>query len=366
MKPDFSEIVTHFRFEGDLIEACPHPSGHINDTYAAWFGQAGGATCRYVLQRINHEVFRHPEGVMHNIERVTGHLRDKIVAAGGDPERETLTLVPTHNASFLHRSHDGSYWRAFVYIEGARTYEVVESLDHVYHAGQAFGQFQRLLGDFPARQLYETIPGFHHTPKRFEAFVEAVERDVENRARTVGAEIDFVLARSDETSILLNLLEQGTLPERVTHNDTKFNNVMIDDETGKGICVIDLDTVMPGLSLYDFGDAVRSGANSAAEDEADLAKVSIDLEIFDRLTHGYLDATRDVLTASEIDYLPFSARLLTLECGIRFLTDHLNGDVYFRVHRKNHNLDRCRTQFKMVRDMESCFGEMTRIVDKYR
>ncbi|HID87303.1 MAG TPA: aminoglycoside phosphotransferase family protein [Anaerolineae bacterium] len=331
-EPDFAEIIQHFEFEGDFLGASPYGFGHINDTYAAYFRKAKGAVHRYILQRINTEVFKKPEELMENIERVTTHLRKKIIAAGGDPERETLNLIPTVEGKTFHRTPDGDYWRAYVFIEGARTYEIVENLDHVYNASRAFGKFQKLLSDFPAEQLHETIPNFHHTRKRFEAFVEAVERDVKNRARFVRAEIEFVEKRAEDTSVLIDLLEQGKLPERVTHNDTKFNNVMIDDQTGEGVCVIDLDTVMPGLTLYDFGDSVRSGANPAAEDERDLSKVCMDLEIFDRLVHGYLDVARDFLTPAEIDLLPFSAKLMTFECGMRFLTDHLNGDVYFKIH----------------------------------
>jgi len=303
---------------------------------------------------------------MQNVERVTSHLRKKIIAAGGDPDRETLNLIPTVDGKTFYRTQDGSYWRAYVFIEGAQTYEAVENLDHVYNASKAFGKFQKLVSDFPPGQLYETIPNFHHTTKRFEAFIEAVERDVKNRAQSVRAEVEFVEKRADDTSVLLDLLDQGKLPERVAHNDTKFNNVMIDSETGEGICVVDLDTVMPGLSLYDFGDSVRSGTNPAAEDERNLSKVCIDLEIFDCFAHGYLDAARDFSTPTEVDYLAFSARLMTFECGIRFLTDHLNGDTYFKIHRENHNLDRCRTQFKMVEDMEERFDQMERIVEKYR
>ncbi|MFB0534017.1 MAG: phosphotransferase enzyme family protein, partial [Anaerolineae bacterium] len=340
--------------------------GHINDTYVARFRKGDGAVRRYILQRINHNVFKSPEELMHNIEKVTTHLRKKIIAAGGDPERETLNLIPTVGEETFYRTPDGNYWRAYAFIEGAQTYEVVENLDHVYNASKAFGQFQRLLSDFPAGQLHETIPDFHHTRKRFEAFVEAVERDVKDRAQSVRAEIEFVEKRAQDTSVLVDLLERGELPERVTHNDTKFNNVMIDDKTGEGVCVIDLDTVMPGLSLYDFGDSVRSGANPAAEDERDLSKVCIDLEIFDCFVRGYMDAARDFLTSTEVDYLPFSAKLMTFECGMRFLADHLNGDVYFRIHRENHNLDRCRTQFKMIEDMEAKFDQMASIVGKYR
>ena len=366
MKPDFVETIKHFRFEGDFIEVNLCKLGHINDTYIARFQKAGGAVHRYILQRINHNVFKSPEELMQNIEKVTTHLRRKIIAAGGNPERETLNLIPTVGEETFYRTPDGNYWRAYFFIEGAQTYEVVENLDHVYNASKAFGKFQRLLSDLPAGQLYETIPNFHHTRKRFEAFVEAVERDVKNRAHFVRAEIEFVEKRAEDTSVLVDLLERGELPERVTHNDTKFNNVMIDDETGEGVCVVDLDTVMPGLSLYDFGDSVRSGANPAAEDERDLSKVCIDLEIFDRFAHGYLDAARDFLTPTEVDYMPFSAKLMTFECGMRFLADHLNGDVYFRIHRESHNLDRCRTQFKMVRDMEEKSDQMVRIVGKYR
>jgi hypothetical protein len=366
MSPDFAAIVRHFQFEGDFLDAAPHGCGHINDTYAVRFRKADGVIHRYILQWINHHVFKNPGALMQNIERVTAHLREKVVAAGGDPERETLNLVPTVGGRAFHRTDDGNFWRAYVFTQGAHTVEVVESLDHVYNVAKAFGRFQALLEDFPVEQLHETIPDFHHTRKRFEAFVEAAERDVEGRARSVGAEIEFVESRAEETSVLVDLLQRGELPSRVTHNDTKFNNVMIDDETGEGICVIDLDTVMPGLSLYDFGDAVRSAANPTAEDERDLSKVCMDLDIFDRLAHGYLDAARGFLTSTEVDYLSFAAKLMTFECGMRFLTDHLNGDVYFRIHREDHNLDRCRTQFHMVSDMEQKLEQMERIVEKYQ
>ena len=366
MKPDFAELAKHFQFEGDFLEAAAYGSGHINDTYAARFGNASGTVHRYLLQRINHEVFKRPDDLMQNIESVTAHLREKISAVGGDPERETMNLIPTTDGCSFYMTPGGNHWRAFVLIEGARTYKVVESLDQVYHAARAFGKFQRLLADLSAEQIFETIPDFHHTPKRFDAFVDAVRRDVKNRAHAVRPEIAFVEQRVGDTSILVDLLEQGELPQRVTHNDTKFNNVMIDDETGEGICVIDLDTVMPGLSLCDFGDAVRSGANSAPEDERDLSQVSVDLQVFEHLSHGYLEATRDLLSPTEIDYLPFSAKLMTFECGMRFLTDHLNGDVYFKTHRPHHNLDRCRTQFKMVQDMEARFDQMLGIVNGFR
>jgi hypothetical protein len=363
---DLRDIVQYFEFEGDFLGAVPYGMGHIHDSYAASFRRADGEVHRYLLQQINHHVFENPAELMQNIERVTAHLRTKITNAGGDPRRQTLNLIATTEGGTLHRGPDRSYWRAYVFIEGAKTYEVPEHADHVYHAARAYGDFQKLLADFPAEELHQTIPGFHDTRERFEAFVGAVERDVVNRARDVKAEIEFVEQRAADTCVLLDLLNAGDLPERVTHNDTKFDNVMIDDATGEGVCVIDLDTVMPGLALYDFGDAVRSGANPVAEDELDLSKVSLDFGVFERLTQGYMDAARAFLTPQETEHLAFSARLITLECGMRFLTDYLEGDPYFKVHRQNHNLDRCRTQFKLVQDMEDGFEQMRRIVDRYR
>lgn len=364
MEPHLAHIVQGFRFEGDFVAAGPLGGGHINDTYVARFQRADGAPQRYVLQRINHSVFKDPAALMQNIEAVTTHLRQKIIATGGDPERETLNLIPTRDGATFAALPGGQYWRAYGFIAGARTYQVVENLHRVYSAARAFGRFQEQLSDFPAERLHETIPDFHHTGKRYAAFVQAVARDAANRARSVAAEIEFVVHRADDTSVLVDLLERGALPERVTHNDTKLNNVMIDDVTGEGICVIDLDTVMPGLSLYDFGDCVRSAANPAAEDERDLSKVCVDLSIFERLVQGYLDTAGAFLTPAEIELLPFAAKLITLEQGIRFLADHLNGDVYYKIQREGHNLDRCRTQLKLVADIEDKFDRMMSIVAK--
>jgi len=362
---DFKSIVRHFTFDGEFIKAEPYGFGHINDTYAAYFKKANGLTHRYIIQRINHNVFKSPENLMNNIEGVTRHLRKKILSAGGDPERETLNIIPTVKGKSFFKTEEGNYWRGYVFIEDAQTYQIVENLEHLRNAGKAFGIFQKLMGDFPASQLYETIPNFHHTGKRYEAFQDAVAKDFMGRASSVKEEIEFAQKRASDTAILVNLLKDGQLPLRVTHNDTKFNNVMIDNKTGEGICVIDLDTVMPGLSLYDFGDSIRSGTNPADEDEKDLSKVCMDITLYENFTRGFLEAAGDFLTPKEIEYLPFSAKMMTFECGIRFLTDHLNGDVYFKVHREDHNLDRCRTQFKMVADMEAKFGEMKAIVAKY-
>jgi len=362
--PDLEGICAAFAVEGRWLSTCPIPSGHINDTYCSKF-ELDGRTVQYVNQRINHLVFREPEKLMENIERVTRFSREKILAAGGDPDRETLTIVPTRDGGSFHRTPEGTYWRMFRFIGGARTYDRVEDLRHVYSASKAFGNFQRMLAELPGARLHETIPDFHHTRKRYDAFVAALEFDPVHRAAAVRPEIEFVLARERDTGEVVEGLASGRIPERVTHNDTKLNNVMIDDRTGEGICVIDLDTVMPGSVLYDFGDSVRLGAATAAEDERDLAKVGFDIGLFDRLAAGYLDAARDFLVSAETERLAFSARLLTLECGIRFLTDHLKGDVYFKVHREAHNLDRARTQFKMVAEMEKQTAAMDAVVRRY-
>lgn len=363
---NFKEVVKNFTFVGSFTEAQPYGFGHINDTFAAYFQKADGSLHRYILQRINHNVFKKPEELMKNIEGITRYLRKAVIEAGGDPERETLNLIPTIDGKSYYRDVDGNYWRGYIFIEGAQTYQIVEKPEHFYKAGKAFGRFQKLLESYPASTLSETIPNFHNTKKRFEALEEAVKKDVMGRAKDVKAEIEFAFKRADETAVLVDLLEKGGLPLRVTHNDTKFNNVMIDDITGDGICVIDLDTVMPGLSLYDFGDSIRFGTNPAAEDEKDLEKVWMDLPLFEEFTRGFLEAAGDSLTEAELDYLPFSAKIMTYECGIRFLTDHLNGDTYFKIHREGHNLDRTRTQFKLVADMERKYDLMKQVVQKYR
>jgi Ser/Thr protein kinase RdoA (MazF antagonist) len=365
-RPDFAVVARHFRIRGEFWRAERLPSGHIHDSYAAWFCSPGAKPHRALLQRINHHVFRSPERLMENIEAVTAHLRAKIRAAGGDPDCEALTLIRTADGGLLHRTPDGEWWRAMIFIEGARTYETPGSLAQVRSAGRVIGRFQATVSDFPVDRLDETIPNFHHTPKRFEAFVGAVERDSVNRCRSARAEIEFVGQRAADTRLLLDLLDAGKLPRRVTHNDTKFDNVLIDDVTGEGICLIDLDTVMPGLAAYDFGDAVRSAANTAAEDDPDLDRVCFDLEVYEQLVAGYLEAAGSFLAPAEIEVLAFSARLMSLECGIRFLTDYLDGDRYFRTLHPRHNLDRCRSQFKLVRDMEGRRAEMERIVDRHR
>ncbi len=366
MTPDFPKLVDHFRFEGKFVDAMPYGFGHINDTYAARFRLGNGDMRRYIIQRINHNVFKRPDFVMHNIERVTRHMRDRIISVNGDPMRETITLVSTIDDKTYCKSPSGEYWRAHHFIEGARAYQKADNPELYYHAARAFGRFLNLVNDLPSNQLHETIPDFHHTPKRFLAFTAALEEDPRNRAHAVKSEIDFTLTRAGETTVLTDLVASGEMPERITHNDTKFDNVMIDNVTGEGICVIDLDTVMGGLAVFDFGDSVRTGASTGAEDEPDTSKISFDLGIFDRLAHGFLEETHEFLTPTEVDHLAFGAKLITFEQGIRFLTDYLNGDVYYKTHRPEHNLDRCRTQFKLVSEMEASEDQMTNVIEAYR
>ncbi len=359
------EIIRFFQLEGEYLDIMPCGTGHINDTYASSF-RVGSKIVRYVHQWINQYVFKEPIQVMENIERVTGYIRQRVISAGGDPAREGLTLVPAVDGRSYYQTSQGDFWRTYIFIDGARTYDTAENIQNVYSASKAFGNFQKLLGDLPGGRLHETIPDFHHTRKRFDAFMRALESDPLRRARSVKSEIDFILQREGETSVVVDLLASGKIPERVTHNDTKLNNVMIDDRTGAGICVIDLDTVMPGSVLYDFGDSVRIGASTAAEDEPDLSRVGFDLKRFEWLTRGYLDAVCDFLSATEIEHLAFSARLITLEQGIRFLGDYLNGDSYYKIHHSHHNLDRARTQLKMIAEMERQAEAMETIVNRYR
>jgi Ser/Thr protein kinase RdoA (MazF antagonist) len=356
LKHDVRAVARQFQIHGEFLEAAPYGSGHINDTYCVVFQQAG-TPVRYILQRINHGIFKNPVALMENIQRVTSHLAAK---AGGQPEatRRVLTLVAARDGRAWLVDADGNHWRAYLFIEKARTYDAVESVEQAFKAARAFGQFQAQLADLPAPRLHDTIPDFHHTPKRFAALEQAIGADVAGRAALAGREIQFALAHKAITGVLLD----ARLPERVTHNDTKFNNVMLDDATGEGICVIDLDTVMPGLALYDFGDMVRTTTSPAKEDERDLSKVVMQFPMFEALIRGYLPAAGGFLTPAEKKLLPFSGKLITFEIGIRFLTDYLAGDTYFKVHRDGHNLDRCRTQFKLVESIEQQEPEMNKLI----
>lgn len=359
------EISEHFDIRGRFLRAYPHNEGYINDTFLGEYQTRQGIK-RYVHQRINHEVFKEPVKVMENIDRVTRYTRQQVLADGGNPARETLTLVITKNGQSYYHSPEGNYWRTYQHIEGARTYTAAENLDQVYQAARAFGRFMYMLDTLPGPRLHETIPNFHHTRLRFEAFQKALQADRAGRADGVRSEIEFLLQREKIASVVVDLLTLHGLPERVTHNDTKLNNVLIDDITGEGLCVIDLDTVMPGSALYDFGDLIRMGTTSAAEDERDLFKVSVDLRLFTELARGFLDATRDLLTLTEVELLVFGGRLITYEQAMRFLTDYLNGDVYYKTRYPEHNLDRARTQIRMVEDMELKQAEMEAILRQIR
>lgn len=359
------EVIENFQFEGEYTEGIPYGSGHINDTFRVTF-QHKGETKRYILQRMNNQIFLNPEELMENVVGVTSWLRKKIVENGGEPERETLNLVPAKDGKAFYKDSEGEYWRVYLFIEGAKTYDLVENQGDFYQSAVAFGRFQGLLADYPAETLHETIQDFHNTVKRLDTFKKAVEADACGRAAQVQEEIQFVLDREALAHKLCDMQAEGKLPLRVTHNDTKLNNIMIDDETRKAICVIDLDTVMPGLSVNDFGDSIRFGASTGAEDEPDLSKVSCSMELFELYTKGFVEGCKGSLTEEELDMLPVGAMTMTYECGMRFLTDYLEGDHYFKIHREGHNLDRCRTQFKLVKDMEEKWNQMNEIVNKYR
>ena len=359
------EVIENFQFEGEYTEGIPYGSGHINDTFRVTF-QHKGETKRYILQRMNNQIFLNPEELMENVVGVTSWLRKKIVENGGEPERETLNLVPAKDGKAFYKDSEGEYWRVYLFIEGAKTYDLVENQEDFYQSAVAFGRFQGLLADYPAETLHETIQDFHNTVKSLDTFKKAVEADACGRAAQVQEEIQFVLDREALAHKLCDMQAEGKLPLRVTHNDTKLNNIMIDDETRKAICVIDLDTVMPGLSVNDFGDSIRFGASTGAEDEPDLSKVSCSMELFELYTKGFVEGCKGSLTEEELDMLPVGAMTMTYECGMRFLTDYLEGDHYFKIHREGHNLDRCRTQFKLVKDMEEKWNQMNEIVNKYR
>lgn len=359
------EALEGFAFQGHVISSERYGSGHINDTFLVKT-EDGGEEISYILQRMNHEIFKDPVSLMKNIAGVTGFLRKKIIANGGDPNRETLNLVETKDGQSYFVDSDGNYWRVYVFIANATSYDKVEKPEDFYQSGKAFGHFQQLLSDYPAKELSETIVNFHNTPVRFETFKKAVEEDVCHRAALVQEEIAFAMERAGDMAAAQSMLEDGRLPLRVTHNDTKLNNIMIDDVTGEALCIVDLDTIMPGLSIFDFGDSIRFGANTAEEDERDLSKISLSLPLFDIYTKGFLEGCNGSLTEAETQMLPMGAKLMTLECGIRFLTDFLQGDTYFKIHRENHNLDRTRTQFGLVADMEKKWAQMEEIVNKYK
>jgi hypothetical protein len=361
LRHDIRSLSRNFQILADFQSAEPYGTGHINDTYAATYRQ-GGATIRYIHQRINQNIFKNTVGLMENIQRVTNHLRVKLEDQP-DVTRRALTLVPACDGRTYFIDRQGECWRTYVFIEAARTYDAVESTQQAFEAAKAFGRFQGLLADLSPPRLHDTIPDFHNTPKRFAALEKVIEADAANRCALARAEIDFALSHKPITARLIELQARGLLPERTTHNDTKFNNVMLDDATQEGICVIDLDTVMPGLALYDFGDMVRTTTSPALEDERDLSKVYMQFPMFEALVRGYLASAGEMLNPAEKQNLAFCGKLITFEIGIRFLADFLAGDAYFKVHRDGHNLDRCRTQFKLVESIETQEDAMNRLVE---
>lgn len=344
-------ISQQFRIYGQILHAELCKIGHINETYTATYDQ-GGVTVRYIHQKINQGVFKKPVEVMDNVMRVTAHLQNKLRQNGTRQcTRRSLTVVPTHDGQPYYIDEDGHYWRTFVFVERVQSFESVQTPAQAYEAGRAFGEFQSLVSDLPGERLHETIPDFHNTRKRFVALRQAIDADAIDRAKNALPEIEFALAQEGWIGTLLDAHSQGEIPERITHNDTKFNNVMLDWETGRAICVVDLDTVMPGLVHYDFGDMIRTTTSSTMEDEPDLSKVHMQMPMFEALARGYVEATREILTPAEKHFLAFAGKLITFTIGIRFLTDYLQGDTYFRVHRPDHNLMRARTQFKLVRSI---------------
>ncbi len=357
------ELSRKFQIYGHFLHAEPCKIGHINETYTVTYNQ-GGTNVRYVHQKLNVSVFKEPDAVMENIMRITTHIRGKLEAQNdADVTRKALIVVPTRNNEPYYKNHYQECWRAFVYIEDAQTFEAALHPKQAYQAGKAFGTFQSLLSDLPGKRLNETIPDFHNCRKRFTTLQAAIQEDRFNRAKSAEKEIEFAFKHEPIVDVLLKAHSTGKIPERITHNDTKFNNVMLDVKTGDQMCVVDLDTVMPGLVLYDFGDIVRTTTSPTLEDELDLSKIKMRMPMFESLARGYVEATQSFLTKAEKSFLAFSGKLITFTIGIRFLTDFLMGDTYFRVHRPNHNLDRCRTQFRLVESIEAQEDKMQQFVD---
>ena len=362
--PILQKVLSAYDFLETLLGAVRYGQGHINDTYCVVCQPQEGDPVRFILQGMSRAAFPHPEELMENFIGITSYLREKIIAAGGNPARETLSLVKTRDGRDFYTDENGKVWRLTPFIENTDCFQ--SATPELFEASaRAFGRFQYLLQDYPAETLHETIVNFHNTEDRFAKFEAALAADKMNRAKDVEQEIQFVLHRKADCSVALAALREGKLPLRVTHNDTKLNNILIDRATHEGICVIDLDTTMPGLSINDFGDSIRFGANHSAEDEKDLSKVNFDIELYEIYAKNFIAGAQGGLTATELAYLPWGARLMTLECGIRFLTDYLDGDRYFHISYPEQNLDRCRTQFKLVRDMEQQFEAMQKVIEKY-
>ena len=355
------DIARNFDIKGEIIDAVPFGSGHINHTRLLTTKTKNGKM-QYVMQGINKNVFRDPVGLMENYVAVTNYLHNLIEKTGGDPERETLNVILSKDGKPYYVDPNGDYWRMLTFITGSVSYDRVETPQQFYDSAVAFGNFQYMLRDYPADTLVETIPNFHNTPDRIRQLKDAISSDPCGRVESVRAEIDFALSREDFAKALETAHKSGKLPLRVTHNDTKLNNILFDKETLSPLCVCDLDTIMPGYSVCDFGDSIRFGATTAAEDERDLSLVNFDLHLYEMYARGFIEGAKGGLTDGELEMLPYGAIMMTFECGVRFLTDYINGDTYFRIHREGHNLDRARNQFKLVSDMEKNLDEMTSII----
>lgn len=360
-----NEVLEAFDFGNPVVGAVRYGCGHINDTFCVHTQPEDDCCKCFILQRMSTAAFKHPDQLMANIVGVTDYLGEKISAAGGDRDREAMRVLRPKNGETFYTDSEGGAWRVYPFIEDIYCYQSAETPELFEASARAFGKFQKMLNGYPAETLYETIPHFHDTEDRLAKLKDAIAEDKMGRVAECADEIAFVMAREADCSVALQAQRDGILPLRVTHNDTKLNNVLIDRKTGEGMCVIDLDTTMPGLAINDFGDSIRFGANHSAEDEKDLSKVNFDIELYEAYTRGFLEGADGTLTEEELKYLPWGAKLMTLECGIRFLTDYLVGDTYFRIHREGQNLDRCRTQFKLVRDMEEQFQAMSDVVAKY-
>ena len=359
---NLNELIEAYPFEGNFDSAYRINDGHINNTFVFVFKDETEKIRKYIVQELNTSVFKEPVALMNNISGVSHFLRKKLKEDGADYKRGCLYVYKTNDGKNYFIDSDNRFWRVFNFIFNAHSVQSVENPEVFAASGKAFGKFQCMLADYPIDTLAETIPNFHNTVSRFADFKKAVNDNLSGRKCNCEKETEFVLAREKDCAVLVDLLNKGELPLRVTHNDTKLNNVMFDDDSNEGICVVDLDTVMPGLSLYDFGDAIRFGASTAAEDEKDLDKVHFSPEYFAAYTEGFLSAAGKSLTKKEIEYLPFSSKLMTLECGMRFLGDYINGDTYFKTEYPEHNLDRCHTQFRLVEEMEEQMENMQSIV----
>lgn len=363
MNEELKTIINSFDIPGEAVSFSAITDGHINRTYKVKTQNENGNEA-FLLQRINTFVFKNPDELMQNIISVTQFLKEKIRKNNGDESRETLTVIKTKDGKSYCKAANGDCWRCYAFVKDTYALNSIDDPEIFYETGRAFGVFQNLLSDYPIDTLFETIPDFHNTEKRYENLEKAIKENKKNRVKEVEKEIAFIRKRKDDTHLFTDLIRKKELPVRVTHNDTKLNNILFDKSTHKGICVIDLDTVMPGLSLYDFGDCIRYGASTAKEDEKDLSLVSIDLKLFGAYAKGYLETAGEALTEKEKQLLAVSSKIMALELGIRFLEDYLNGDEYFNINYPDHNLARTRTQLKLVEDIENKLPQMEEIIKK--